>query len=458
MARSPHRKRSPAERRRQDTWEHRLGELLEFRRVHGHVNVPRHWPDNPRLGTWVGNQRRLLRLRRLGAGRLRRLADLGISWGGLHERREAQRSAWERMFEILRGFREEHGHLVMPRRWARERQLAPWLATQRFLHRTGALLEERRRLLDELDRDWHRRPPVEPSRAAPRRESREESFRLRAAALERYRRQHGHASVPTRWKDDPKLARWVANQRSLRKRGALSRSRIEQLDRMGFDWSGVPQRNAQRDRRWEERASALEAFRLEHGHADVPLGWGPDRALGVWVFRQRREQRRGSLRADRKSRLDALGFSWTPTRPSEGEGTRAWEARFSELAAFVKRYRHADVADEVPHRALFRWLEGQRRRQRTGKLDARLTRRMESIGVLWQPREAKWEARYRELSEYRRQHGDCAIEMSGRENPGLSRWVSSQRAARRAGTLGADRQKRLDAIGFLWEAPKGRRS
>ena len=43
-------------------WERRLRELLDFRTVYGHVNVPRYWIDNPRLSNWVSNQRRLLRL------------------------------------------------------------------------------------------------------------------------------------------------------------------------------------------------------------------------------------------------------------------------------------------------------------------------------------------------------------------------------------------------------------
>jgi hypothetical protein len=36
-----------------DKWEKRYAELCEFKRIHGHCEVPQAYSDNPRLGKWV---------------------------------------------------------------------------------------------------------------------------------------------------------------------------------------------------------------------------------------------------------------------------------------------------------------------------------------------------------------------------------------------------------------------
>ena len=67
-------------------WEERLRELLEFRHVHGHCNVPSTFPDNPQLSVWVKCQRRQYKLFRTGnrasmtADRMTKLTNLGFSW------------------------------------------------------------------------------------------------------------------------------------------------------------------------------------------------------------------------------------------------------------------------------------------------------------------------------------------------------------------------------------------
>jgi hypothetical protein len=67
-------------------WEERLRELLEFRQVHGHCNVPSTFPENPQLTVWVKCQRRQYKLFRTGkrasvtTDRMTKLTNLGFSW------------------------------------------------------------------------------------------------------------------------------------------------------------------------------------------------------------------------------------------------------------------------------------------------------------------------------------------------------------------------------------------
>ena len=71
-------------------------------------------------------------------------------------------------------------------------------------------------------------------------------------------------------------------------------------------------------------------------------------------------------------------------------------------------------------------------------------------------REAQWERRYRELSDYKRRHGDCCVPVSYGENRKLAHWVSNQRKQwnlrrrNRPSHLTRRREERLDALGFVW--------
>ena len=60
----------------------------------------------------------------------------------------------------------------------------------------------------------------------------------------------------------------------------------------------------------------------------------------------------------------------------------------------------------------------------------------------------QWEARFQELVEYKRVHGNCNVSHAYKANPQLGMWVSTQR--RRKQIMSEERQKRLNSIGFTW--------
>jgi hypothetical protein len=52
--------------------------LLAYKAKHGDCNVPTIWPEDPRLITWVNNQRALRKRDKLEANRIRRLDEIGF--------------------------------------------------------------------------------------------------------------------------------------------------------------------------------------------------------------------------------------------------------------------------------------------------------------------------------------------------------------------------------------------
>jgi hypothetical protein len=65
-------------------------------------------------------------------------------------------------------------------------------------------------------------------------------------------------------------------------------------------------------------------------------------------------------------------------------------------------------------------------------------------------RELVWDSRLHQLAEYKRAHGDCTVPQSG-SNLELGSWVRKQREAKAKNTIHADREGKLNAIGFVWE-------
>ena len=65
-------------------------------------------------------------------------------------------------------------------------------------------------------------------------------------------------------------------------------------------------------------------------------------------------------------------------------------------------------------------------------------------------RDARWNKKFLELTDYKRAHGDCLVPKNYPPNPALSRWVVAQRFKRNRGSLDDERAGQLDSLGFEW--------
>ena len=97
------------------------------------------------------------------------------------------------------------------------------------------------------------------------------------------------------------------------------------------------------------------------------------------------------------------------------------------------------------------WVLGRRRTKL--QMPSNQKQRLNQIGFIWDPLAELWEESFRKLQEFRVTEGHCRVpaifKLDGFK---LGAWVGTQRRAK--DRLPPERKKRLDDIGFIWDASK----
>lgn len=174
-----------------------------------------------------------------------------------------------------------------------------------------------------------------------------------------------------------------------------------------------------------------------------PLSGGP---CARWLSTQRRLRTRGELPAGRVALLERLdGFSWNS--PDD----ERWWATFAQVHSFATEHgRMPTHGDDPP---LARWLAGQRRRLRMGRLDSDRSEALfglpgwaESLRVR-RTRE-HWESRLAELRQFLADGHGCYPDPKSADpvEADLGRWVDWQRQCHSRSDLSASRAATLEAL------------
>lgn len=202
--------------------------------------------------------------------------------------------------------------------------------------------------------------------------------------------------------------------------------------------------------RWEQRLDDLRAFRAEHGHCKVPQKYEPDPSLAVWVSNCRRMRKLGKLSEERIGSLDEIGFCWKLR--TRRIGRRDWKAMLADLVSFKKRFGHCNVPRNWPENPeLSGWLHATRCNKRAGSLDRRRVRRLDTLGVVWEPGQNRWHEMFEALVAFHAEHGHCNVPGTWPHNPKLAKWVAGLRASYKSKSLEPERVSQLDELGFIWD-------
>ena len=179
--------------------------------------------------------------------------------------------------------------------------------------------------------------------SAPKR-SKNIPFKKRISELKRYKKMYGTVNVPNTHflnKDEwSGIAIWVRDVRQ----GVviLSEEEHAQLIAMGLKFKGTEAKQEKHDKYWDKMFGRLLEYNQTHGNLLVPTNYTSDKALGRWVYTQRRFKKLGRLTAEKEERLNDIKFVWV-VKENDVENTELWDKRWKEkLDQLIQFYEEND--------------------------------------------------------------------------------------------------------------------
>ena len=338
---------------------------------------------------------------------------------------------WDVMVELAIAFSRREGNLDVPVDHVEQnRPLGRWIKRQRFLHSKGRLAPLRAARLTALGMIW--RP------AAMRWEEKVGQLRQFIAA-------HGHTRLPPE-PEYEELRRWVAQVRSTAAQEKMARTRIDELNSIGFTWAATQDR-------FQYYLGLYRKWRAENTELS-PSRRGPDSALHYFLADCLKRYRRGDLAPAIVEELAAAGYDLRQARRKaltgyQRFGERSWDIHFQALKAYLEHGNWSGLWAEARNSNLNlrSWVSCQRQQKRRAALSTECIAALESLGMEWTPKSEWWAATVRELAEFRAKHGHQRLPTT-REYARLRKRVGGLRARLKQGTLSAALVEKLQSIGF----------
>lgn len=433
-------------------WEKGFASAQKYRTEHGDLLVPVRYRDKNdfALGEWIVYNRQRYLGGNLTQNRIERLEAIGMVWSTSND-------LWEQNYATATQYYLEHGDLEVPIKYETPSGfgLGVWLGAQRAAHKAGELPQEQVERLDALGMDW-----------TNRNDRKWMSLYDVAAA---YYHEHGNLNVPSEYvtPDGVLLGKWVARQRYAylnpdRSSARVTPERKALLDKLGMVWEKYDP--------WQERYDLALAYKTEHGDLEIPSVYKTADGvwLGSWVSRQRQALNSGSsaLSSERRKLLRTLfKGERRPSDPAADHGTvreANWERNFRSAARYARKYKHllvpASYVDSDGVR-LGVWISNLRAARKNRPDSYQVTpahiKKLNSIGMVWDARDAKWGTAYQQAKAYYKAHGNlhaAANYKSDETGFCLGDWLRRMREwdITHDPKLTPERRAMLDKIGMEW--------
>lgn len=433
-------------------WEKGFASAQKYRTEHGDLLVPVRYRDKNdfALGEWIVYNRQRYLGGNLTQNRIERLEAIGMVWSTSND-------LWEQNYAAATQYYLEHGDLEVPIKYETPSGfgLGVWLGAQRAAHKAGELPQEQVERLDALGMDW-----------TNRNDRKWMSLYDVAAA---YYHEHGNLNVPSEYvtPDGVLLGKWVARQRYAylnpdRSSARVTPERKALLDKLGMVWEKYDP--------WQERYDLALAYKTEHGDLEIPSVYKTADGvwLGSWVSRQRQTLNSGSsaLSSERRKLLRTLfKGERRPSDPAADHGTvreANWERNFRSAARYARKYKHllvpASYVDSDGVR-LGVWISNLRAARKNRPDSYQVTpahiKKLNSIGMVWDARDAKWGTAYQQAKAYYKAYGNlhaAANYKSDETGFCLGDWLRRMREwdTTHDPKLTPERRAMLDKIGMEW--------
>jgi hypothetical protein len=301
---------------------------------------------------WIQTQRGHLKKGQLTELRFLKLRDIGLfstEEAQSYKRRPESkyevrmRTNWEKRFNDLVAYKREYDSCQVSQ--TIDKSLQSWVCTQRNQFLDGNMPADRIAKFKDIRALTEEHFAQEPGKS--NKNTFETRWNERYNELVEFRREHGLCAVSK--KNHPKLRAWVFQQIGNYRAGKLSDKKIKKLEELGVSWNI-------KEKKWKTRLEQLIQFKHEHGHCNVTKNYETHPKLWLWCENRRRSFKMGKLKAERKAKLDKIGFDWefSGTETISNNDTRQiklesrWNERYNELVEFRRKYGLCAIPTENP--------------------------------------------------------------------------------------------------------------
>ena len=263
-----------------------------------------------------------------------------------------------------------------------------WLTTQRTVYKNGNLSKEKIELLEKIGMRFDNKRKIL---------SFEEWYDLASKYYDYYH----DLEVLTNFKtingyekdeNGYNLGVWIATQRTVYKKGNLSKEKIELLEKIGMRFDN--KRKILSFEEWYDLASKyydyyhdLEvptSFKTINGYEEDEHGYN----LGFWVAHQRMTYKKGTLTEEKVIALKEIGMRFDNKRKIlsfeewYGLASKYYDYYHDLRVPYIFKTINGYEKDENGY-GLGRWISAQRELYKKGKLDEDKIRMLEDISMVW---------------------------------------------------------------------------
>ena len=272
-----------------DIWYKHLGELEEYKRVHGTTNVPKRYEiANFKLGYWCQKLRSDKMNGILPIDRELALLELGFDFA-------PNDTAWENNYELYKEYAQLSGDIyVMKNTIYKDVRIGEWYANNRNKCLKGKMSQTQIEKLRAVNPDFPKRPerPIKEEKPHKRIVRFDEAVEM----LLRYAKEHGTMNIPKQCiYEGYKLGIWANQMRSKKRQGILPEKQIRTLNAIGFDWSPL-------QTKWNTDIARYRDYVGETSKLEVPKeavynGF----SIGYWYSNLKVSRKNNSLSPDQVS-------------------------------------------------------------------------------------------------------------------------------------------------------------
>ncbi len=430
---------------------------------HHNLEIERRYvtPEGYALGSWLNTQRRVRSGKICGIlteERIEKLDAIGMDWRGKYD------LAWDKYYNALCKYKYEFGNIDIKANYVTPDgiELGAWISnlrTAKNSRRRGYYLtDERIAMLNKLGMIWDKL---------------DYQWEKNYSACVEYYKEHRSLDIPAHYatKDGLRIGAWIRRMRKARDgrlKGAqpLTQEHIQRLDAIGMDWQDAF------TQRWEYGYAKAKEYYARHGNIDMPATYVTEDGfpLGKWLkghvqINDKTGRLSIKVTAERKAKLDALGFKW--------DAEDSWAKRIAACKEYKAEHGDLNVSQQyvTPDGIwLGKWLYECRRsykgepNQRQKSLTQEQIQELESLGMDWRtPAERAWEEKYiaaaAMLEKMKQMHGTAdgadskatktAINAEYPPSHSLRQWISRQKSLLRQGKLTNEQVNKLHALNVV---------